>query len=222
MQTPPSFRRHPARCAPPPPRSSRWHPPLTVRASTSSNGSTPSPIPTACTRAVGTWSSTGWASSGRVPPGSSGDSPTAWRSTATDSTSTFRRRPAPSAWATRWARTRRSGVHSPTDHLRARPSPRPGRTGGAPAHPAATTPPSQPSPRLPAAQPPPVDRRTGPVRARADASARPAAGERPGRGRARRATIERRLGEWRFHPAVAFRAAAEVCATRQPPTDGGA
>ena len=30
-----------------------------------------------------------------------------------------------------------------------------------------------------------------------------------------RATIERRLGEWRFHPAVAFQAAAEVCATPQ-------
>jgi hypothetical protein len=40
-----------------------------------------------------------------------------------------------------------------------------------------------------------------------------------------RATIERRLGEWRFHPAVAFTAAAEVCATVPPvspvsPDDG--
>jgi hypothetical protein len=33
-----------------------------------------------------------------------------------------------------------------------------------------------------------------------------------------RATIERRLGEWRFHPAVAFKAAAEACATTRPTT----
>ena len=38
-----------------------------------------------------------------------------------------------------------------------------------------------------------------------------------------RATIERRLGEWRFHPAVAFKAAAEACATSAPvPPDDGA
>jgi hypothetical protein len=37
-----------------------------------------------------------------------------------------------------------------------------------------------------------------------------------------RATIERRLGEWRFHPAVAFTAAAEACAAvpSAPPDDG--
>lgn len=37
-----------------------------------------------------------------------------------------------------------------------------------------------------------------------------------------RTTIERRLGEWRFHPAVAFNAAAEACATsRTTMLDGG-
>jgi hypothetical protein len=40
-----------------------------------------------------------------------------------------------------------------------------------------------------------------------------------------RATIERRLGEWQFHPAVAFKAAAEASAAVRPtddvPSDGG-
>jgi hypothetical protein len=35
-----------------------------------------------------------------------------------------------------------------------------------------------------------------------------------------RVTIERRLGEWRFHPAVAFKAAAEACATARPMSTG--
>ena len=71
-------------------------------------GSTRWPTPTACTRAAGTSSSTGWASSARAPPGCSGASPTASRSTVTASTSTSPRRPGPSASATRWARTPRS------------------------------------------------------------------------------------------------------------------
>ena len=54
-----------------------------------------------------------------------------------------------------------------------------------------------------------------PVRARADAPAGPAAGRWSGRGRTRPGHHRAAAGEWRFHPAVAFQAAAEVCATPQ-------
>ena len=177
----------------------------------SSRGSTRSPTRTGCTRAPATSSCTGSASSVRPPPGCSAASPTASRCRRTGSTSTWPRRPA------RLGLGEQMGKNSPFRRALARLSPSswPAPTARAswPSGPHIPPLPLRHLSRLPEPlqrEPPAVDGRTAPARARADAAPGPAVGRRPGRSRARPGLDRAALGAWHFHPAVAFQAAAEA------------